>query len=81
MYSFLLFPQILGVQISLEGFFVEVADRKESLFVKRPALCDTCLSKNDAILVHLLYLVQIDDIGAMNAHEVVWQPFLHFLHR
>ena len=54
----------------MEAFLIQVADGKIGLGIH-----------DDAVLVDLLNLVEVDDIGAMDAHERVGEPFFHLLHR
>ena len=54
----------------LECIFIHVANGQISLFVH-----------DDAILVDLLNALEIDDIRAVNAHEVVGQSLFYLLHR
>ena len=54
-----LFSQELLVEIIVEGLFVVIADRQVGILIE-----------DDAVLVDLLYLLQVDDIRAVDAHEL-----------
>ena len=54
------FPQESGIQISLENLFIHIPYGEVGLGVH-----------DDTIFVHLLNLVEVDDVGAVNAHEVI----------
>ena len=53
----------------MERFLVHVADGQVSLAIH-----------DDTILVDLLNLGEVDDVGTVDAHEIVGQMFLHLLH-
>ena len=54
----MLFPQELLFQILVETVLVEVTDRQVGIGIQ-----------DDAVLVDLLNLLQVDDIGAVDTHE------------
>ena len=65
-----LLGQELAVEVCHEGVLVEVTNGQCHL---------RC--HDDVALVHLDDALQVDNIGAMGAHEIVaGQPLLHFLH-
>lgn len=66
----MLFPQELRVQIFIEGFLVIIADRQVGVGIH-----------DDAVFVHLLYLLQVDDVRAVYTHEIGWEILLHLFHR
>ena len=65
-----LFPQELRVEVVVERLLVVVADGQIGVGIH-----------DDAVLVHLLYLFQVDDVGTVYAHEVRRQVLLDLLHR
>ena len=54
-----LFAQKHGVKILLEGLFVHIPDGKKCLCIH-----------DDAVLVYLLNLMEVNNIGTVDAHEV-----------
>ena len=62
--------QELLAEVVVELFFVVVADGQVGVCVY-----------DDTVLVDLLYLLEVDDVAAVDAHEVGWQVLLHLLHR
>ena len=65
----MLATQELGAYVLLKGIFVQVANRKVSISIH-----------NDTVLVHLLNHSEVNDIGTVYAHEVIWKSFLYLLH-
>ena len=56
----MLFPYEFGVEIGLEGFFIHIADGEVGVGIH-----------DDAVLVHLLNHREVNDVGAVDAHETV----------
>ena len=73
----LCFAEEVAADVVVESFSVQVANGQIGRFFVWGHLW---WSHNDAILVHLLYLLQVDDIGPVYAHEACGQLFLQFLH-
>ena len=54
----------------MERFFIEVADGEIGVGIH-----------DDAVLVDLLNLGEVDDVRAVDAHEIIGQPLFDLLHR
>lgn len=66
----ILFSNKFRFEIVHEGLPIEVADGQIGVGIE-----------DDAVLVHFLYLFQIDDVGTVDAHEDRrGQPFFEFFH-
>ena len=65
----MLFPEEFGVEIFLEGVPVHVADGEIGVSIH-----------DDTVLVDLHDLREVDNVGTVNPHEMVGQPFFHLLH-
>lgn len=64
-----LLSQEAGVKVPLEGFAIHVADRQVGVAIH-----------DDAVLVDFGDVVKIDDVGAVNTHEIGRQPLFHAFH-
>ena len=65
----MLFSEVFGVEIFLEGVPVHVADGEIGVSIH-----------DDMVLVDLHDLREVDNVGTVNPHEMVGQPFFHLLH-
>ena len=64
-----LFAKKFRVEVILERFLVHIADGKIGVAVH-----------DDAVFVDLQNLVEVDDVGTVDAHEILGQALLHLLH-
>ena len=65
----MLFSEVFGVEIFLEGVPVHVADGEIGVSIH-----------DHTVLVDLQDLREVDDIRTVNPHEIVGEPFFHLLH-
>ena len=68
---FVSFPQELSIDIILELFPIKITDRQISFTVH-----------DDTVFIHLLYLLQVNDITTVDTHKGRYrQTLLHLFHR
>ena len=60
-----LFAKKFGIEIALERLLKHIANGQEGLLIH-----------DDPVFVDLLNLVEIDDVRAVDTHEISRQPFL-----